>query len=240
MTTRVETLGDCTLYLGDCLEVLPTLAQVDAVVTDPPYGISYASSWTTRMSGEPRQCPANFGIDNFDASWLPEAARLLKPSGALYMCSRWDVLHLWKAALDAAGIGVRQRIVWDKRHWGMGDLRYFGSQTEDILFATKNGHSLRWNKREGNLWTLWKGRVWGDGGCEHPTQKPVDLMVKMITLSTDAGCTVLDPFMGSGTTGVACVKTGRKFIGVEIDPTYFDIACKRIEAAQHQLHLPLG
>jgi site-specific DNA-methyltransferase (adenine-specific) len=242
MTTRVETLGDCTLYLGDCLEVLPTLAagSVDAVVTDPPYGIGYASSWKTRIGGEPRRNGATFGKDEFDPSWIPEAFRLLRIDALLYCFTRWDVIGQWREAFEVEGFKAAQRLVWDKCHWKMGDLRYYGSQTEDVLVLRKGspvifpgGHG-----RRGNLFRH-SSAFLPEGQVDHPTQKPVTLITTYVQDATEPGMTVLDPFMGSGTTGVACVQTGRKFIGIEIDPTYFDIACKRIEAAQQQLHLPL-
>jgi DNA modification methylase len=225
-----------TLYHGDCLEILPTLGDgsVDAVVTDPPYGIGYASSRTTRMNGEQRKSNASFGPDDFDASWLPAAARLLKDGGALYIFTRWDVLNRWAEAIAFTGLLVRQCIIWDKSHWGMGDLRYFGSQVEHILFATKGVHKLLWGKRGGNLWNVWKGRVWSDGFANHPTQKPVELMQKICELSVPVTGIAIDPFMGSGTTGVACMKTGRNFIGIEIERKYYDIAEKRIREAQQQ------
>lgn len=232
-----------TLHLGDCLEILPTLeaGSVDAVITDPPYGIGYASSRTMRMNGEPRVNDASFGADVFDPRWVALAVPTLCNDGALYAFTRWDVAQSWKQEIESCGLKVHQRIVWDKRHWGMGDLRYYGSQTEDILFASKGAHVLAWEKREGNLWSIWKGYVWSDaGGCQHPTQKPERLISEMITRSCPPGGTVLDPFMGSGTTGVACVQAGRNFIGIEIDPTYYAIAEKRIAEAQLQPALDMG
>jgi site-specific DNA-methyltransferase (adenine-specific) len=223
-----------TLYHGDCLEVMRGIpdASVDAVVTDPPYGIGYASSRTTRMDGTPKVARSDFGVDVLDTSWLTEAHRLTRDGGALYVFTRWDVIGEWRDAIRAAGFTVRQRIVWDKRHWGMGDLRYYGSQVEDVLFATKGAHAMLLPKREGNLWSVWKGEVWRDGYEGHPTQKPVALMQKPIEASVSVGGVVLDPFMGVGTTGVACVNTDRDFIGIERDAGYFAIAQKRIEAAQ--------
>jgi site-specific DNA-methyltransferase (adenine-specific) len=228
-----------TLIHGDCLDVLPTLdtGSVDLIVTDPPYGIGYASSRTTRNGGGPRKSRASFGQDVFNAEWLLDAARMLKDGGALYLCTRWDVIHLWRKAIEDAGLSVAQRLVWDKSHWGMGDLRYFGSQIEDVLFAVKGEHRLLWDKRQGNVWKVWRGEVWRDGFCDHPTQKPVALMQKAVELSCPVGGVVLDPFMGSGTTGVACLQTGRRFIGIELDAAYFEIARQRLEAASAQTRL---
>jgi site-specific DNA-methyltransferase (adenine-specific) len=232
-------MADYRLIHGDCLDVLPTLdaGSVDAVITDPPYGIGYASSRTTRNGGGPRISRASFGEDKYDARWLGDAARVLKDGGALYLFTRWDVAHKWREAIEAAGLTVAQRIVWDKSHWGMGDLRYFGSQVEDVLFAVKGIHRLAWDKRQGNLWKVWRGEVWRDGFCDHPTQKPVALMQKMVEYSCPVDGVTLDPFMGTGTTGVACYNTGRRFIGIEKAPHYFQVASDRLSIASSQLRM---
>ncbi len=218
-----------------CMDATALLSQlptdsVDLIATDPPYGIGYASSWTTRSDGAPRNFNGTFGADVFNADWLPEAARVLKSSGALYLCTRWDVIHLWQNAIESAGLHVVQRIVWDKCHWGMGDLRYFGSQTEDILFCVKGEHHLRWPQREGNLWRTPNGKPMAgrDGYFDNPTQKPTELMVRMIELSTDKGDLVVDPCCGSGTTLVSAAKLGRQFIGGDIDEYQFGIASRRL------------
>ena len=222
---------------GDCLEVLPTLAagSVDAVVTDPPYGIGYASSRTTRMNGEPRKTRANFGQDVFNADWIPDAYRVLSDDAYLYCFTRWDVAHLWRDAFIAAGFKIGQRLVWDKQHWGMGDLRHYGSQTEDVLVVYKGAPAMFAGGagRRGNLLSFNKMFL-PEGQVDHPTQKPVALMAQFINDSTRPGNLILDPFMGSGTTGVACVQTGRRFIGVELDERYADIARARIAMAAEQ------
>lgn len=219
-----------TVVCADALTFLRGLpdASVDAVITDPPYGIGYESSWTTRNDGSPRIADRSFGADAFDGGWLTEAARILRHGGAVYVFTRWDTAHRWREALLTAGLTVAQRIVWDKSHWGMGDLRYFGSQTEDILFAVKGEHRLNWRCREGNLWNIWKGRVWADVYTGHPTPKPVDLMAKMIGYSTDPGGVVCDPFIGSGTTCVAAKHLGRHYVGCDIQDKYVEIARRRL------------
>lgn len=222
---------------GDALAVMASMPDnsVDLIATDPPYGIGYVSSWTTRMDGSPRVADASFGADVFDASWLAEAARVLRPGGALYLFTRWDVASRWRDAVNATGLKTVQRIVWDKSHWGMGDLRYYGSQTEDVLFAVKGDHRLRWQKREGNVWRVWKGEVWRDGYTGHPTQKPVAVMSRPIEVSCPPGGIVLDPFCGSGSTGVAAQRLGRDFIGIEIDAKWVARARERIGTSQPAL-----
>jgi site-specific DNA-methyltransferase (adenine-specific) len=128
----------------------------------------------------------------------------------------------WNEALLAAGATVKTPIVWDKGNHTAGDLvGDYGCQVELILFAHKGRHVLR-EGRPANLW-----RVPRDPAGGHPTPKPVSLMARCIIHSTDRGDIVLDPFMGSGSTGVAAVENARHFIGIEIEPKYYDIARRR-------------
>ena len=222
-----------TLICGDCLEVLPTLeaGSVDAVITDPPYGIGYASSRTTRPDGTPRRKRNSFGVDEFVDGWIAEAYRVLRDDACLYCFTRWDVVHQWKQALEATGFKVKQRLVWNKCHWKMGDLRYYGSQTEDVLFCVKGKPSMYWPQRTGNLFSSSSSAYLPEGQFDHPTQKPEVIIRRFVLDSTTEGATVLDPFMGSGTTGAACLQTGRRFIGIEKDPAYFAIAQERLAQA---------
>jgi len=221
---RVQ-IGDCTLYQGDCREILPLLPKVDAVVTDPPYGIAYVTE--RRYVSD---APAMLQGDDFaPLETVKPMVSTIKSGGAIYLCTRLDVAEQWRVALAEAGAENKTAIVWDKTNHTAGDLDGdYGAQTELILFAHKGRHLLR-GGRDVNLWRVPRP-VFGD----HPTPKPVDLMGRAIRNSTDPAGLVLDPFMGSGTTGVACVKLGRKFIGIEIEPKYFEIACKRIEQAYAQ------
>ena len=220
-------IGDATLYLGDCREILPTLGKVDAVVTDPPYGIEYVSAWRKRGPTEMLQADDDAPVETV----LPMADRL-NDGGALYLATRFDVAAQWNEAIRAAGLVLKTPIYWDKGNHTSGDLEGdYGAQVEIFLFAHKGRHKLR-GPRRANLW-----HVPRDPAGEHPTPKPVGLIERMVTCSTDSGASVLDPFMGSGTTGVACANLGRKFIGIEIEPKYFDIACERITAAYAQRRL---
>jgi site-specific DNA-methyltransferase (adenine-specific) len=232
---------DVQLHLGDCLEVLKGLPDgcVDAVVTDPPYGIGYASSRTTRPDGTPRETRPTFGVDVYDAQWLPAIERVMKADSLAYVFVRWDVAHLFREDAERCNMVCVQRLIWDKRHWGMGDLRYYGSQTEDCLVFRKGAPRLRWSKRSGNIYAYPSKAYFPEGVYDHPAQKPLGVLAEWVTHATDPGDTILDPFMGSGSCGVACVQTGRNFIGIEIEPKYYDIARQRIEAAQQQLTLAL-
>ena len=221
---RKEVIGDATLYHGDCLEILPTLPKVDACITDPPYGIAYVSAWRKRG---PTEMLAN--DDSAPTKAVPQMAALLADGGAMYLATRFDVAAQWNEAVRAAGLTLKTPIYWDKGNHTSGDLDGdFGAQVEIFIFAHKGRHKLRGN-RLANLW-----RFPREVAGEHPTPKPVPLMERMVACSTDKDQTILDPFMGSGTTGVACMNLGRKFIGIEIEEKYFDIACERIRAAQAQ------
>ena len=222
MTTlwqRREVIGDCTLYLGDCLEIMPALGKVDAVVTDPPYGIGYKTrSLGKKETRASKSFHENATIIGDDAPFDPR---------------RWlefEQIILWGANHYANKLPTSGAwFVWDKR----GDPKFYGKTTfSDCEIAWSNiGNSARMYKQ------IWNGIV-REGepaqrgqGRAHPTQKPERLMVWCVK-KTDG--LVLDPFMGSGTTLVACAKLGRKGIGIEIDEGYFDIACKRVEEAYRQ------
>lgn len=221
---RIEKIGDCTLYLGDCQEILPMLCEVDHVFSDPPYGIeaTHANhlSKIILRDGEPAGQALTFDGINGDQ--------------LVALCNQWCVLARrwvifsceWKDAhrLDDAGMLVRLGI-WRKPDGApqfTGDRP--GTGWEAIAICHRKGRK-RWNGGGKHaVWTVAKGI-----GSGHPTQKPVQLLHAWVNDFTDNGETILDPFMGSGTTGVACVQLRRKFIGIEKEPQYFDIACKRIE-----------
>ena len=225
---RVEQIGDdATLYLGDCLEILPTLGPVDAVVTDPPYGSkethsAHLSSITLR-NGEPaRQA---LGFDGFNLEQFINISRCLvdKSRRWVVMSCEWQYIH---ALPNLIRMGI-----WRKRDGApqfTGDRPGTGWEGVAILHRDGKKH---WNGGGKHAFWDWP-KAQNDSG--HPTGKPIGLVSEWVKDFTDAGEVVLDPFMGSGTTGVACANLGRKFIGIEIEPKYFDIACKRIDAAYAQ------
>ena len=212
---RSEQIGDCTMYLGDCRDILPLLPKVDAVVTDPPYGIE--------------DIVGGYGRDG----------RVIANDRTLYAMrdgvrAGWDLVDVgWAFVFYSSRVTPQVmpalpggdyfgEIVWNKKAPGMGkNIRY---QHENIAVLRKGGARLA-----RDVFSVINSYRIGD---LHPHQKPVGLMVEVVG-ATDADL-ILDPFMGSGTTGVACVKLGRKFIGIEIDEGYFDIACSRIEKAYAQ------
>lgn len=222
---KIEQFENATLYLGDCREIMPGLQLVDAVITDPPYGISYVTNRRTVM-----EKPAAIANDTEAPLWsVPLMIDRVKDGGAIYLCTRFDVMAMWQEAITEAGATLKTPIVWDKGNHTSGDLTGdYGNQVELILFAHKGRHELK-HGRPSNLW-----RVPKDQPGEHPTPKPVGLMARCIENSVTQGGIVLDPFMGSGSTGVAAVRDRRYFIGIEIEPKYFDIACRRIDAEDRQ------
>lgn len=224
----VNVVHHCTAQ--SLLVTLPT-ASIDLIITDPPYGIRYRAGWKTTNGGKHRRVAAAFGPDNLQLDWIPDAYRALKTNGALYLFSRWDVIHIWREALEAAGFRVIQRIIWDKMHWGGGNLNYYGSQTEDILFCVKGNHKLRNWKRDGNIWQLTKlDCINNEGNLDNPTQKPERLIRKMILNSSDPDQIILDPFCGTGTTGAAAYRAGRRYIMADCDQKQFAIAKQRLES----------
>lgn len=213
--SRIEQIGDATLYLGDCRDILPTLAPVDAVVTDPPYGISHASNHGASWA---RTQIANDG----DTSVRDAALALVQAPAAI-------VFGSWKRAKPA---GTHTVLIWDKGDAaGMGDLSIpWKPNHEEIYVIGKAfaGHRGSAVLRHTNI-------TWESLGREHPHAKPVSLMVDLT--AKVVGRVICDPFMGSGTTGVACVQLGRSFVGCELDPKHFETACRRIEAAYKQPRL---
>jgi DNA modification methylase len=218
MSGRVEQIGDCMLVLGDCREVLPTLGRVDAVVTDPPYGVDFKyeshddspSEYPELMRSVIAEVerirgngPAVFwqGMLNADRwhEWFPKGYRIFaackgfvqyRPTAIQFS---WDPVIFW-------GDPTTEPTV-DRKDWHLQSLAPFG---------------------------IGRARI------RHPCPRPFEQVRYIVEAFTSREQTVFDPFMGSGTTGVACIKLGRKFIGIEIEPSYFDIACKRIEAAYAQ------
>ena len=144
----------------------------------------------------------------------------------MYLCTRWDVMEAWRQAMADAGLIIKTTIVWDKGNHGVGDLTGdYGCRTELVLFAHRGRHALR-RGRDVNIMSIKRPPATSDG---HPTPKPVELMERLILNSTDPGDLVVDPFMGSGTTGVACARSGRRFAGVERERDWHALSVKRIE-----------
>jgi DNA modification methylase len=236
--SRCEQIGDATLYLGDCRDVLPTLSGVDAVVTDPPYGIGfkYASHddtlegyaewlWPIIESTE-RLCSPGAPIFVWQAQsnirslhgWFPRDWRLFISAKNFTQLNRHAMPHSYEPV-----------VVW----WKAGD-RWHAPQGYDI------GPQRDFHVADA-AGGLLRNRL--SGAAEHPCPRQEDVMVFVVGNWVRPAGVTIDPFMGSGTTGVACARLGRRFIGIEIEPRYFDIACRRIEQAHRQrdlfVHAPM-
>jgi site-specific DNA-methyltransferase (adenine-specific) len=230
---RVETIGDATLMLGDCHDILPTLSDIDVIITDPPYGdrATHAShlSGVILRNGEAAGQPLQFdGISESRTVELASQWTRLACRWVIFTCE-WKYAH----ALDKAGLLVRLGI-WRKPDGApqfTGDRP--GTGWEAIAICHRPGKK-RWNGGGRHAFYEWPK---GQNNSGHPTGKPLGLLSELVVDFTDVGELILDPFAGSGTTGVAAVKLGRRFIGIEIDQKFFDIACERIDAAYRQLRM---
>jgi site-specific DNA-methyltransferase (adenine-specific) len=211
-------IGDATLYLGSCEDILPALGRVDAVVTDPPYGILNLEGEGSTLAV--RKSPRQQGSGTLKN-------RLLNVSDV-----RWDI------APDAAMFNQLRamsdhQIIWGGNYFPLPPARAMLAWDKEQPWPNFSQVELAWTSlnRPAALFRVSATR--GTPGKEHPTQKPLSLMAWCMDF-LDEGVTALDPYMGSGTTGVAALQTGRKFIGIERDPAYFEMACRRIEQAYAQ------
>lgn len=208
-------IGNATLFLGDCAEILSTLDAVDAVITDPPYGMNFQSNFRIEKHMKIAN-DENAEIANFVIDWA-----LKNANHSIYAFGRWDNIYDYPKP--------KSLITWVKNNWSMGDLHHeHARQTEVAFFYAMKNHFF---PKQRPTDVIEYPRTNNEF---HPTEKPVGLMCKFVEWTSG---TILDPFMGSGTTGVAAIQMGRKFIGIEREPKYFDIACKRIEQAVSQPQL---
>jgi len=206
---RKEVIGDCTLYLGDCMDILPTLGKVDAVVTDPPYGIGEAAGKNGSRSN--LAIAKDYGNHRWDDKPAEDAIALCVDVAKQCVVFGGNYYSLPPTSCW---------LVWDKEN-GANDFADCELAWTNLPIAVRR---IRY---------MWNGmlRANGEKRGDHPTQKPIGVMRWCVDFTTG---TVCDPFMGSGTTGVACVQLGRKFIGIEISEEYFEIACSRIRQAYNQ------
>jgi site-specific DNA-methyltransferase (adenine-specific)/modification methylase len=201
---RKEIIGNATLYLGDCLEILPTLPKVDAVITDPPYGIGFGSKHTK------------------------------------WSANRGTVLGEWDAAIPDLGPILEMGcdyIIWGGERFALPVKRGWLTWVKPDAAPTFASTEYAWTNRDRPArHFIYAVSATNPERVGHPTQKPVALMSWCLSFLPDAE-TILDPYMGSGTTGIAAMKASKRFIGIEIHEPYFDIACERITNAQRQERL---
>lgn len=204
-------IGDATLYLGDCMDILPTLDKVDAVITDPPYGIGADSHAGKKENGW-----TQWDVSGWDKQ--KPLSNLIKK-----VISKGKVSIVWGGNYFTDSLPPSmQWFVWDKgqRGFSLADCEFAWSSQNNAarVFDYARAQALQ-------------------DGKQHPTQKPLALMKWCIEQCKNNPQTILDPFMGSGTTGVAAIQMGRKFIGIEREERYFDIACERISNASRQVDM---
>jgi site-specific DNA-methyltransferase (adenine-specific) len=253
-------IGDCVLYLGDCLDVMRDFPDksVDAVITDPPYG-TISCNWDVilpfeimweRINAIRKEKAAvvlfskkpftakliNSNIDNFKYDWIWEKSKASGyPSVKYRPLSAHEEIdifypHFYNPQMQTGKPYKQPR---KKQNYDNTMNGAFKVRSKDFVFSDNDG------TRFPRSIIKFRNSYYDDGKQVHPTQKPIALMKYLIMTYSIPGNTVVDFTMGSGTTGIACVQTGRKFIGIEIDPKYFEISVKRIKDAQQQMRLPL-
>ena len=201
---RKEVIGNATLYLGDCLEILPMLPKVDAVITDPPYGTGWVRGGGA--VGVFNAKHEKLEWDVFSVDWMQ-----CVPSAVIAAFCAPSMLDKMCAAFDTPCVARYRKT----------NVRPGGIDREHVVC------SRPWRSES------WEITAYNGDNENHPTEKPIEVMRWCVSRFPTTG-DIVDPFMGSGTTGVACMNLGRSFIGIEIEPKYFDIACERIENAQRQ------
>lgn len=259
---RIETIGNATLYLADCREVLPTLPKVQAVITSPPYFNARDYSQFDSFAAFAHWC----------GEWVRAAFDVLDDGRMICINSspviearisrnkrsrRWNVPHAVTAACESAGAWFCEDLTWEKpegaainrgqrffvdRHpmqWRANGtterIVCYQKPTEELndrLISRRGGERVVGDYPRGEVW-----RMNPEASSEHPAPFPLALPFNLARLYTWPGETVLDPFMGSATTGIACAELGRAFVGIERNPDYFDLACRRIEDAQRQTRM---
>lgn len=242
--SREEIIGRARLILGDCLEVMPALGPVDHIIGDPPYEAimhAYKSGMKglVRPDGSHHWKPLDFApIDEMRDEVVRNCAETC--GGWLIMFCTSEGVGRWADSINASPMRYKRACVWIKpdstpQMNGQGPAQ----GAEHFVCAWAGSGHARWNaggKR--GVYTHCVNSPERTG--EHPTEKPRRLMAEIVADFTNVGQTILDPFAGSGTTGVAAVQLGRNFIGIEKNETYFDLMCKRIEDAQRQGDMFLG
>jgi site-specific DNA-methyltransferase (adenine-specific) len=243
---REVTVGPCRLILGDSLGVISCLDadSVDALITDPPYSSggmvrsdrtqqTRTKYQTTKVLNE----KPLFSGDNRDqrgffawcSVWLMMCETVVRPGGAVALFSDWRQLPTTTDAIQSGGFVWRGIVVWDKVNARPMPNR-FNCRCEYAVWGTRGPRKFLTNSKSRYLKGLVRCSAPTGIAREHSTQKPVETMSHLVAIA-DVGETVLDPFMGSGTTGVACIESGRQFIGIEKDSTYFEIAVRRCTEA---------
>ncbi len=242
-----STNEDYRLYLGDSLKVLRRVPaeSIDLVFADPPYFLSNGGvtcKGGKMVSVHKGNWDASKGVDEdfkFQAKWLRECQRVLKPNGSIFVCGTRHNIFSVGFAMQRMGYKLLNDIVWYKRNPPPNlACRYFTHTSETVLWAARDGKSkwtfnyqlmkrLNGGKQMKSLWNILPPSKAEKAQGKHPTQKPVELLERVVVSASNPGDLVLDPFCGSGTTGLAATRLGRRFVGIELDPEHADLATRR-------------
>jgi len=237
------------LILGDCLEILKTMEEesIDLIFADPPYNLSGENSLTVH-AGKPVKCDKGEwdkieDFHQFNIKWIKECIRVLKPQGTIWISGTLHNHPSIGMALKELGLWIINDVVWYKpnatpllsknRLVPSTELIWVASKSKKYYFNYEMAKKLSGGKQMRNLWII-KARK---HITPHPTEKPEALLERIILIGSKKGDWILDPFMGSGTTGAVAKKLSRNFVGIEIAPEYFDIAKERIEKTASQYAL---
>lgn len=238
---------DYRLYLGDSLKVLQRIPaeSIDLVFADPPYFLS--NGGMTCVGGKmvavhKGKWDASKGVDEdykFQAKWLRECQRVLRPNGSIFVCGTRHNIFSVGFAMQSMGYKLLNDIVWYKRNPPPNlACRYFTHTSETLLWAARD-QKARWTfnyqlmkrlnggKQMKSLWSILPPGKAEKAQGKHPTQKPLELLERVVVSASNPGDLILDPFCGSGTTGLAATRLGRRFVGIELDPEYADLATRR-------------
>lgn len=232
---RVEVVGDCELYQGDCLEVMAALEPVDHVISDPPYEDELHKAIGRIRRNDGRQMIDDLGFEGVNATRseiVKHVVRLSKGWAILFTLA--EGVRAWRDELQTAGAKYDTCLAWVKpdstpRMNGQGAAR--GFECAVTSWCAPGYRSWNSGGKRGVYTHLTNAK---DRDGRHPTEKPRTLMLEIVQDFTNPGQSILDPFMGSGTTGIACLQSGRKFIGIERDEHFFEVALERIRKADRQ------
>lgn len=255
------------LYLGDCLKVLAELkaASVDMIFADPPYNLSnggFSCHSGKRVNVNKGKWDASKGVKSdfeFHQKWVTACKRVLKPNGTIWISGTYHSIYQCGVALQLADYHILNDVCWFKPNAAPNlSCRFFTASHETIIWARKEKkgkHKFNYQimkngnwqgdsiKKEGkqmrSLWAITTPRPDEKKYGKHPTQKPLDLLRRIILASTDANDLVLDPFTGSSTTGVVAKLLGRQFIGIDMDQKYLDLSIKRLEEPSNEKSIKL-
>ena len=215
---------------GDCLELMKELPDesIDLIVTDPPYLMSYKTG--RRKDKKHKFCTEIAGDDDEELikKYIAECYRIMKNDTAMYMFCNSNKVDFFKQELEKY-FTIKNMIIWVKNNHTAGDLVAQLGKKYELIFLVNKG---RCPIRNGRITDVWEFAKVSGNNLLHQNQKPIELIEQCIKKHSDEGAIVFDGFMGSGTTAVACINTGRHYIGCELDPEYFDIACKRLDEVE--------